>query len=71
MATKFAGKDELKLEAKTVLLYELEVIRDGKTIEILVDATGREIKVIVGEEEDDDDEGMDDEEEDDEDEDDK
>ena len=53
MATKFAGKDELKLEAKTVLLYELEVIRDGKTIEILVDATGREIKVIVGGDEED------------------
>ena len=61
MATKFAGKDELKLEAKTVLLYELEVICDGKTIEILVDATGREIKVIVGEDdEDEDEEDMDD-----------
>ena len=56
MATKFAGKDELKLEAKTVLLYELEVVRNGKTIEILVDATGREIKVIVGEDEDEDEE---------------
>ena len=68
MATKFAGKDELKLEAKTVLLYELEVIRDGKTSEILVDATGREIKVIVGgEDEDEDEESMDDEEEDDDD----
>ncbi len=66
MATKFAGKDELKLEAKTVLLYELEVIRDGKTIEILVDATGREIKIIVGEDEDDD-EGMEDEDEEDDD----
>ncbi len=53
MATKFAGKDELKLEARTVLLYELEVIRDGNTIEILVDATGREIKVIVGGEDED------------------
>ena len=53
MATKFAGKDELKLEAKTVVLYELEVIRAGKTIEILVDATGREIKVIVGEDDED------------------
>ena len=53
MATKFAGKDELKLEAKTVLLYALEVIRAGKTIEILVDATGREIKVIVGEDDED------------------
>ena len=61
MATKFAGKDELKLEAKTVVLYELEVIRAGKTIEILVDATGREIKVIVGEDdEDEDEEDMDD-----------
>lgn len=67
MATKFAGKDELKLEGKTVLLYELEVIRDGKTIEILVDATGREIKVVVrgdDEDEEDDDEDMDDEDED-------
>jgi len=55
MAIKFAGKDELKLERKTVVLYELEVIRDGKTIEILVDATGREIEVmIVGEDEDED-----------------
>lgn len=55
MATKFAGKDELKLERKTVVLYELEVIRDGKTIEILVDATGRKIEVmIVGDDEDDD-----------------
>ena len=68
MATKFAGKDELKLEAKTVLLYELEVVRDGKTIEILVDATGREIKVSVGgDEEDEDEEDMDEDEDDDED----
>ena len=60
MATKFAGIDELKLEAKTVFLYEIEVLRDGKEIEILVDATGREIKVIVGgDEEDEDDEDMD------------
>jgi hypothetical protein len=58
MATKFAGKDELQLEAKTVLLYELEVIRDGKTIEMLVDTTGREIKVVVGED-DEDEEDMD------------
>ena len=70
MATKFAGKDELKLEAKTVLLYELEVIRDGKPIEILVDATGREIKVIFGEDdEDEDEEDMEDDEDEDEDED--
>lgn len=68
MATKFAGEDELKLEAKTVLLYELEVIRDGKTIEMLVDATGREIKVIVdGDEEDEDEEDMDEDEDEDED----
>ncbi len=67
MATKFAGKDELKLEAKTVLLYELEVICDGKTIEILVDATGREIKVSVGgDEEDEDEEDMDEDEDEDE-----
>ncbi len=65
MATKFAGKDELKLERKTVVLYELEVLRDGKTIEILVDATGREIEImVVGEDEDEDeDEDMDDDEE--------
>jgi hypothetical protein len=69
MATKFAGKDELKLEAKTVLLYELEVIRDGKTIEILVDATGREINVSVGgDEEDEDEEDMDEDEDEDDDE---
>jgi len=61
MAIKFAGKDELKLEHKTVVLYELEVIRDGKTIEILVDATGREIEVImVGEDEDEDEDEDDD-----------
>lgn len=65
MATKFAGNDELKLEAKTVFLYEIEVLRDGKEIEILVDATGREIKVIVGgDEEDEDDEDMDEDEDD-------
>ena len=50
MAKKFAGKDELKLERKTVVLYELEVVRDGKTIEILVDATGRQVKVVLGNE---------------------
>ena len=60
MATKIAGKVELKLERKTVVLYELEVIRDGKTIEILVDAAGREVKMIVGG----DDEGDEDDEED-------
>lgn len=55
MAKKFAGKEELKLERKTVVLYELEVVRDGKTIEILVDATGREAKVVFGKGDDDDD----------------
>ena len=67
VATKFAGKEELKLERKTVVLYELEVNRDGKTIEVFVDATGREIKVWVVEEDEDeededeeDDEDMDD-----------
>lgn len=53
-AKKFAGKDELKLERKTVVLYELEVVRDGKTIEILVDATGRQVKVVLGNEDEDD-----------------
>jgi len=68
VATKFAGNEELKLEGKTVQLYELEVIRDGKTIEMLVDATGREIKVIVdGDEEDEDEEDMDEDEDEDED----
>ena len=54
IAKKFAGKDELKLERKTVVLYELEVVRDGKTIEILVDATGRQVKVVLGNEDEDD-----------------
>jgi len=72
VATKFAGKDELKLERKTVVLYQIEVSRDGKTIEILVDATGREIKVmVVGDEEDEEDEDMDEEEEEEDDDDDK
>jgi hypothetical protein len=71
MATKFAGKDELKLEAKTVQLYELEVIRDGKTIEMLVDVTGREIKVVVGGDDEDDEDDEEDEEDEDDDEDDE
>ncbi len=63
VATKFAGTNELKLEHKTVVLYELEVSRDGNTIEIFVDATGREIKMMVvgDEDEDEDEEDMDEE----------
>ena len=55
MAAEFAGTDELKLEKKTVVLYEVEVVRDGKTIEKLVDATGREVKVVFDDDGDDDD----------------
>ncbi len=77
MATEFAGKDDLKLEAKSLLLYELEVVRDGQIVELYVDATGRTVKVSSGSQdigdndadEDDDDEDDDDEDDDDEDED--
>lgn len=47
-AKKFAGKAELKLERKTVVLYELEKVTSGKSVEMYVDATGREVKVSVG-----------------------
>lgn len=48
IAKKFAGKAELKLERKTIVLYELEKATKGKEVEIYVDATGREVKVSVG-----------------------
>jgi len=53
-AKKFAGKAELKLERKTIVLYEFEKVSHGKAVELYVDATGREIKVSVGKGEDDD-----------------
>lgn len=56
IAKKFAGKAELKLERKTVVLYELEKVSGGKEVEIFVDAAGREVKVSVGSGEDDEDE---------------
>ncbi len=54
-AKKFAGKAELKLERKTIVLYEFEKVSHGKAVELYVDATGREITVSVGRGEDDDD----------------
>ncbi|MCC7334502.1 MAG: OB-fold nucleic acid binding domain-containing protein [Pirellulaceae bacterium] len=56
IAEKFAGKAELKLERKTVVLYELEKVSGGKEVEMFVDAAGREVKVSIGSGEDDQDE---------------
>ena len=64
-AKKFAGKAELKLERKTIVLYEFEKVSHGKAVELYVDATGREITVSVGRGEDDDDEEDDDDDQDD------
>lgn len=68
-AKKFAGKAELKLERKTIVLYEFEKVSHGKAVELYVDATGREITVSVGRDADDDE--NDDEDDDDDDQDDK
>jgi len=59
-AKKFAGKAELKLERKTIVLYEFEKVSRGKAVELYMDATGREIKVSVGRDEDDDEDDDDD-----------
>ncbi len=78
MAKQFAIGGELKLERKSVVLYELEVVKQGKTDEIYVDAAGREVSIELGDDdeehasgdEDDDDKSKDQEDDDDDDDDD-
>ena len=48
LANKFAGGAELKLERKNVVLYELEVVKNGKSVEVCVDATGRRVSIELG-----------------------
>lgn len=47
-AKKFAGDSELKLERKSVVLYELEIVKSGKAVEVYVDASGREVSIELG-----------------------
>ncbi len=46
-AKRFAGSSEPKLEQKTVVLYEVEIEKNGHDVEILVDPAGREIHMSI------------------------
>ncbi len=52
MVKKFAAGGELKLERKTIVLYEAEVMKDGHETEILVDSAGRQVRLEIDDDDD-------------------
>jgi hypothetical protein len=49
IAKEFAEGAELKIEKKTIVVYEIEAVEDGESSEILVDAAGRQVEIALSE----------------------